>query len=107
MKKEGKSPEKRKVTSKQIVALTGVVLLVLLYLITLVAAIADSSASADWFRLCLAATIVLPLLIWIYTWLYGRLTNQPTIGDPHNTDKSQDNTNACESSQNTDTPSEV
>lgn len=105
MKKEGKAPEKRKVTSRQIVALTGVILLVLLYFITLVTAITDNSASADWFRICLAATVALPLLIWIYTWLYSRLTNKPAIGDPNTTDINQDNANAGESSQNTESSS--
>ena len=83
MKQEEKPSTKKKITSKQIVALTGVVLLVLLYLLTLGASILDSTASAQWFRISLAATIVLPLLIWIYSWMYGRLTNKPAIGDPN------------------------
>ena len=82
MKNDENKPVKRKVTSKQIVALIGVILLVLLYVITLVAALADRSSSASWFRICLAATIALPLIIWIYTWLYGRMTQRPAIGDP-------------------------
>lgn len=86
MKQEEKQSTKKKITSKQIVALTGVVLLVLLYLLTLGASILDSTASAQWFRISLAATIVLPLLIWIYSWMYGRLTNKPAIGDPNITD---------------------
>ncbi len=78
----GESPQKRKVTSRQIVAVAGVALLVLLYLIPLVTAIVDSSASAQWFRICLAATFALPLLLWLYSWMYGRLTGKSAIGDP-------------------------
>lgn len=72
---------KHKVTSKQVVALIGVFLLVLLYIITLVVAITDTSASGRWFMMCLFATIAVPLLIWIYTWMYGKLTGRHTIAD--------------------------
>lgn len=73
---------KRKRSSKQIVAMVGVVLLALLYVATLVTAIADSSQSAKWFRICLFATFALPLVIWIYSWMHGRLTGKSAIGDP-------------------------
>ncbi len=69
-------------TSRQIVAIVGVVLLALLYIITLIAAILDNSSSAQWFRACLAGTLVIPLLIWIYSWMYGRLTGKAALGDP-------------------------
>jgi hypothetical protein len=80
--KETNTTSGKKINSKQAVALAGVILLVLLYLITLVAAVTDSSTSAAWFRLCLCATVVLPLLLWIYTWMYSRLTGNSAIGDP-------------------------
>lgn len=83
MKKE----KKTKITSRQVVAIIGIVLLLLLYLGTLIAAIADSSASAVWFRLCLAGTLVVPLIIWLYSWMYGRLTGKPALGDPETGDK--------------------
>ena len=76
----------RKHTSRQIVAMAGVILLVLLYVITLITAIADTSASATWFRLSLFATFALPLVIWIYSWMYGRLTGKPAAGDPERPD---------------------
>lgn len=72
----------RKMTSKQIVALAGVILLALLYVVTLFVAIFDSSSSGRLFGMCLFATIAIPLLIWIYTWLYGRMTGKHAIGDP-------------------------
>lgn len=68
--------------SRQVIALAGVILLVLLYVITLIAAIVDSSQSAQWFRICLFATLALPLILWIYSWMYGRLTGKSAIGDP-------------------------
>ncbi|MCH5343829.1 MAG: hypothetical protein J1E64_07300 [Acetatifactor sp.] len=77
-----KSPSK-KITSKQVVALVGVILLVLLYLVTLIVAIVDTSSSGRLFAMCLFATIAFPLLIWIYTWLYGKLTGKRAIGDPN------------------------
>lgn len=73
---------KKKMTSRQLVAIVGVALLVFLYVITLVTAIVDSSQSAKWFRICLFGTFALPLVIWIYSWMYGRLTGKSAIGDP-------------------------
>lgn len=77
-----KTPKKgKKVTSKQVVALGGVALLVLMYIATLVVAIVDNSDSGKWFMSCIFATVAIPLLIWIYTWMYGRLTGKHTIAD--------------------------
>lgn len=72
---------KKKITSKQIVALVGVALLVLLYIVALIMAIVDNSDSGRWFMGCIFATMAVPLLIWIYTWLYGRITGKHTIAD--------------------------
>ena len=72
---------KKEITSKQIVAIVGIVLLLLLYVVTLIMAFVDNSASGKWFGLSLLATIILPLLIWIYTWLYGKMTGRHTITD--------------------------
>lgn len=75
------SDKKTKITSKQVVALGGVVLLVLMYIATLVVAIVDNSDSGKWFMSCIFATVAVPLLIWIYTWMYGKLTGRHTIAD--------------------------
>lgn len=69
-------------TSRRLAALIGIVLLVMLYIVTLVVAIVDTSSSGEWFRICLFATVAVPLLIWIYTWMYGKLTGRHTIADP-------------------------
>ncbi len=84
MKETRKQNEKKKRNSRQIVAMAGVVLLVLLYVVTLITAIADNSQSAKWFRICLVATFALPLILWLYSWLHGRLTGKSAIGDPQN-----------------------
>lgn len=80
-------------TSKQIVAIIGIILLVLLYVVTLIVAFVDTSASGNLFGVCLLATFAIPLLIWIYTWMYGKMTGKKTIadlnigGDDHVTDE--------------------
>lgn len=71
----------KKKTSRQVVAIIGIILLVLMYIATLIAAIADSSASGHLFWMCLYATIVIPILIWVYTWMYGKLTQKHTFAD--------------------------
>lgn len=58
--------------SRRIAALVGVILLVLMYIATLIAAITDSSASGHLFALSLFASFALPILIWIYTWLFQK-----------------------------------
>lgn len=60
-------------TAKQIAALLGVALLVLMYLLLLVFAICDFEGSQMMFRVCLMATFIIPLLIWIYIYLYDRM----------------------------------
>ncbi len=73
--------QKKKVTSKQIVAIIGVVLLVLLYVVTLILAFVDTSASGRMFAISLFSTFAIPVLIWIYTWMYGKLTGKSTMAD--------------------------
>lgn len=70
-----------KITSRQVVAMTGIILLVLLYIIALIAAVVDTSSSGKLFMLCLFATVAIPILIWIYTWMYGKLRNRQTFAD--------------------------
>lgn len=75
------SNNKKKVTSKQVVAMAGVILLALLYIVTLIVAFVDNSASGSLFQVCLVATIAIPFLIWVYVWMYGKLTNKKTMAD--------------------------
>ena len=72
---------KKQINSKQIVAICGVLLLALLYIVTLIVAIFDGSESGRWFMICIFATVAVPILLWIYIWMYGKLTGKPTIAD--------------------------
>ena len=92
MSRDKNTQNKRtKMTSKQIFAIIGIILLVLLYVVTLFAAIFDSSASHALFATCLLATVAIPLLIWIYTWMFGKLTNRSIFADFHPEEKENEN----------------
>ena len=103
-KKESPKRKGSSRNSRQIVAMAGVVLLVLLYVATLVTAIADSSQSAKWFRICLFATFALPLVIWIYSWMHGRLTGKSAIGDPDNPAQAPSDANGPQAADSGPTP---
>lgn len=70
-----------KKTPKQIGALICVALLVSLYLATLILSFLKFPGSDRLFGVCLSATIGVPILLWIYIWLYGKVTNKKTITD--------------------------
>lgn len=55
---------------KRILALAGVVFLAGLYLVTLVSAIFATPATKEIFRISLLATIIVPLIIYIYMLVY-------------------------------------
>ena len=58
--------------ARQIIALIGVILLVLLYVSTLVLAIVDKSSSMKLFQASVIATIIVPVLIWTVTFFMKR-----------------------------------
>lgn len=64
---------------KRIAALTGVVLLALLYIIFFFVAIFAPKLPDGMFMMVLVATIFIPLLVWVYIWLYGVMKNRHTI----------------------------
>lgn len=68
-----------KMNPRRIAALLGVILLAVLYVVTLIVAIVDKSSSGKWFMICLMGTVTIPLLIWIYTWMYGMLSRRHTF----------------------------
>lgn len=88
MNQKEKSP-KRKMTHRQAAAILGIAALILLYVVTFIMAIVDKSDSAHLFYVCLFATFAIPLITWIYIWIYGRLTGKPTITDPKPEDTAQ------------------
>lgn len=68
--------ENKKKNPKQIAALICVGILVCMYIVTLVVACLDFSDSGRLFAACLVATVGLPILLWIYIWLYGRVKDR-------------------------------
>ncbi len=65
--------------TKQIAAWICIISLLLLYIATFIIALLDFPGSDSLFRACLAATVLLPILLWIYIWLYGKVKNKHTM----------------------------
>ncbi len=61
---------------KRTLAIAGVVLLVLLYLLSLIFAIMDFVGWQRWFFASMGATIILPAFIWINLFLYDRMIDR-------------------------------
>ena len=61
--------------SKRIMALIGAILLILLYASTLIFAFVDTSTSQNLLMASFAATILLPVLLYIYT-LFSRMSHK-------------------------------
>lgn len=55
---------------RRTLALIGVALLVALYVSTLVFAITDHTETMGFFKASVAATILVPVLLWAYTLIY-------------------------------------
>ncbi len=68
---------------KQVAAICCIVLLVLVYIIALIAALLDKTSSGQWFQFAMVATLIIPVVTWVYIWLYGALTGKETIADLH------------------------
>lgn len=70
-----------KKTPKQIAALGAVVLLVLMYLVTFIAAFVFPASAGNLFMLCVFGTIAVPFLLWIYLWLFQKMTHREENND--------------------------
>lgn len=55
---------------KRILALAGVILLIGLYGATIYCALTDNSGSMAWFKASILTTIMVPVLLWTYTFVY-------------------------------------
>ena len=51
---------------QRIIALVGVVILLLLYVVTLISAITTSPKTPELFKMCIGAPILLPIMFWLY-----------------------------------------
>ena len=65
-KKEEKEFRSSYTKGQRIVAMVGVILLLALYLVTLVAAITTSPTAPELFKMCIGASILLPIMFWLY-----------------------------------------
>lgn len=66
MKKENTERKSSYPKGVRIIAMAGVVILLLMYIITLIAALTTSPASAGLFKACLGGSILLPIMLWLY-----------------------------------------
>ena len=73
--------KQKKWTPKRIAAIVALALLALLYLVTFVVALVSPAGAGSLFGVCLMATIAVPILAWIYLWLYGQITGKRTMAD--------------------------
>lgn len=78
----GNQKEHKKKSPRQVAALLCVFLLGAMYLATLVVACLDLHDAGRLFAGCLLATIALPILLWIYIWLYGVYRNRHNMASP-------------------------
>lgn len=78
----------KKKSFKQIGAIISIILLLALSVATLLAAIFDKSGRL--FQALLVATIGLPILLWIYIWMYGKLTGKHTMASFDSGEKRDD-----------------
>lgn len=66
-------------TAKRIAAWICIIVLVAMYVVTLVAAIMSKPGADTLFKSSLALTIFLPIVCWVFIWLYGFFTDKKTI----------------------------
>ena len=59
--------------TKRIMAIIGIIILVGLYITTLLLAIFGNEHTNSWFMACIAATVIVPVMMWVYSWLYKLL----------------------------------
>lgn len=55
---------------KRVMALVGVALLLILYILTFVFALIDNENTMNMFKVCVLSTIIIPVMIWAYELTY-------------------------------------
>ena len=63
---------------KQILAILGIIFLVSLYIITLVCAFVDNTKTMRYLMASIVATVMIPALIWAYTFIYRLVKGDQT-----------------------------
>lgn len=92
---------------KQIIAILMIILLVAMYVITLCLAIFSSKQTGKMFQASLFLTIALPILLWIYIFLYGIYSRRHTIADMNLFQSMKDSSPHELNSEHTDEPSSI
>lgn len=72
---------------KQILAILGVVLLLGLYAITLIMAVTDNTSTLSMLEASVVATILIPILMWAYSFIYRLLKKYYGSDKDENEDK--------------------
>ena len=62
--------------AKRILAIVAIVIIVALYIVTLFLGIFHNENTHQWFMACIIATIALPILVYIFIWLFGKIKSQ-------------------------------
>ena len=77
---------------KRVLALAGIVILVGMYVVLLFEALTGSPETYNIFISCVAATIAVPIVLWLLIWSIGALTGRHTVAslDAMSSDKSHD-----------------
>ena len=68
-----------KIKPKQIAAWICIIALLALSVATFIIGLSDFPGSDALFFACLTAMVFLPILLWIYIWLYGKIRDKHTI----------------------------
>ena len=67
--------------TKRILALIGAILLLLLYVVAFVATVLDHTSDMRYWKAAVAATIIIPVLIWAYSFVYRLLKGSDKESD--------------------------
>ena len=70
---------KNKWTPKRICAILCIIFLVMIYIGTLIAAIIMPESGSRLFAVCLFTTVIVPIVAYIYIWIYTQITGKKTI----------------------------
>ena len=65
--------------TKRILALIGAILLLLLYVVAFVATVLDHTSDMRYWKAAVAATIIIPVLIWAYSFVYRLLQGSDDV----------------------------
>lgn len=66
---------------QRVLALIGVILLVCLFLCALIFSFIKTEWAATAAKGCIGCAIVVPILIWVNLWLFGKVFHRHTIAD--------------------------